>query len=201
MLLGRLCARRVAAPQTALRTARPSSTPWHSAFRRRLHQPASHGRTHQKSSRPILLLASANGLALGTATFVKLSEKDNGGTEQTSEGRMLEVSRDEIEKKTDQVSHGFTRFRHNVVYYLDVLLWEPLCTGVRFLQLAVIFVPVILSVPAIWIGPRQPERDNERSGTLWWYASLVRAMEWAGPAFIKVRHVRMRSPERRLTCE
>lgn len=201
MLLGRLCARRAAAPQTALRTARPSSPPWNSAFRRRLHQPASPGRTPPKPARPVLLLASANGLALGTATFVKLSEKDNGGTEQTSEGRMLEVSRDEIEKRTGQANHGFTRFRHSVVHYLDVLLWEPLCTGVRFLQLAVIFVPIILSVPAIWVGRRQPDRDNERSGTLWWYASLVRAMEWAGPAFIKVRHVRRGAPARRLTCE
>jgi aarF domain-containing kinase len=99
---------------------------------------------------------------------------------------MLEVSRREIEKEADNTNHGFTRFKHNVVYYLDAYIWEPLCTGVRFLHLVVIFVPVIISVPAIWIGSRQPDRDNERSGTLWWYSFLVKGMEWAGPAFIKV---------------
>jgi aarF domain-containing kinase len=49
-----------------------------------------------------------------------------------------------------------------------------------------IFVPVIVTVPVIWFGQRQPERDNERSGTLWWYAFLVNGMERAGAAFIKV---------------
>lgn len=140
------------------------------------------------------MIASVHGAALGTAAFIKLSEKDNEGTDQTAEGRMLEVSREEIEKKKDQTSRGFTKFRHNVVYYLDLWIWEPLCTGVRFLNLVVIFVPVIISVPAIWIGNRQPDRDDERSGTLWWYGFLVQAMEWAGPAFIKVWLKRSLSP-------
>lgn len=133
-----------------------------------------------------MLYATAHGAALGTAAFVKLAEKDNEGTEWTSEERMLRVSREEIEKSKDETSGFFTRFRNNVVYYVDVYFWEPICTGVRLLHLMVIFVPVILSVPAIWIGNRQPDRDNERSGTLWWYRFLVQAMEWAGPAFIKV---------------
>jgi aarF domain-containing kinase len=50
----------------------------------------------------------------------------------------------------------------------------------------VIFVPVILSVPAIWFGRRHSDKDGERSGTLWWYGFLVRSMELAGPAFIKL---------------
>lgn len=99
---------------------------------------------------------------------------------------MLEVSRKEIRKGIDQGQPGLARLVHNVVYYLDVLIWEPICTGARFLQLVVIFVPVIFAVPAIWCGRRQPHRDNERSGTLWWYGFMVRAMECAGPAFIKL---------------
>ena len=99
---------------------------------------------------------------------------------------MLEVSRKEIKKAVDESDTGLTRIRHRVVLFLDLYIWEPVCTGARFLQLVVIFVPVFLTVPVIWIGGRQPERDNERSGTLWWYGFLVKAMEWAGPAFIKV---------------
>lgn len=133
-----------------------------------------------------MLYATVQGAALGTAAFVKLAEQSDEGSKLTSEERMLHASREEIEKSKDETSDGFTRFRHNVVYYLDVYFWEPVCTGVRFLHLVIIFVPVILAVPAIWIGSRQPEHDNERSGTLWWYKFLVQAMEWSGPAFIKV---------------
>ena len=124
--------------------------------------------------------------ALSPAVFVQLSEKDNNGTEQTSETRMLAASREEIAKKLSDDDHGFSRFRHGIVLFLDVYIWEPVCTGLRFLHLVVIFVPVMLTVPAIWLGSRQKDHDNERSGTLWWYWFLVNSMERAGPAFIKV---------------
>ncbi|KAK1754286.1 putative serine/threonine-protein kinase abkC [Echria macrotheca] len=132
-----------------------------------------------------ILLAAANA-GLATAAFVQLSEKENTNAEDTAEMRMLEVSRREIKKTVSEDDRGLTRLRHQVLVFLDLYVWEPICTGVRFLQLAVIFVPVILTVPAIWLGPRQPHRDNERSGTLWWYGFLVKSMEWAGPAFIKL---------------
>ncbi|KAK6858171.1 ABC1 family protein [Apiospora arundinis] len=127
-LLGRLCARRGTA-QIAPKATRCFSPRWHStpAFK---HFSSSSG-SRARSSRPTILLAAAQGTLLGTAAFVKLSEKDNepGDENQTSE--------------------------------------------------------VILAVPAIWVGTRQPDHDNERSGTLWWYGFLVQAMEWSGPAFIK----------------
>jgi aarF domain-containing kinase len=132
-----------------------------------------------------MLLAAA--VSLSPAAFVQLSEKDNGGTEQTAEGRMLEASRDEIEKKVGADVHGVRRVKETICLYLDLYIWEPACTGLRFLHLVVIFVPVIVTVPAIWFGRRDRERDNERRGTLWWYWFLVKSMERAGPAFIKVR--------------
>jgi aarF domain-containing kinase len=125
-------------------------------------------------------------VSLSPAAFIQLSEKDNGGTELTAEGRMLEASREEMKKKLADDVHGFRRVRHNIVYFVDVYIWEPICTGLRFLHLVVIFVPVMATVPALWIGKRDPKRDNERSGTLWWYWFLVKSMERAGPAFIKV---------------
>jgi aarF domain-containing kinase len=131
-----------------------------------------------------LVFAAAVGLS--PAAFVQLSEKDNGGTEMTAEGRMLEASRDEIKKKVDEDVHGLKRVRYSIVLFLDLYVWEPVCTGLRFLHLLVIFVPVLATVPALWLGPRDPKRDNERKGTLWWYWFLVRSMERAGPAFIKV---------------
>ncbi|KAK3401771.1 hypothetical protein B0T20DRAFT_402559 [Sordaria brevicollis] len=134
----------------------------------------------------ITLWAKATNGALATAAFVSLSEEDNSGTEQTAELRMLAASREEIEKKVGEEVTGLRRIGKKILLFLDLYIWEPLWTGIRFLELVTIFVPVIITVPAIWFGERQPDRDNERSGTLWWYGFLVQAMEWAGPAFIKL---------------
>lgn len=101
---------------------------------------------------------------------------------------MLAASRSELKdaKTVSDDAHGFSRFKDTIVLFLDLYVWEPLCTGLRFLHLVFIFVPVIVSVPAIWVGKRVKERDSERTGCLWWYGFLVRGMERAGPAFIKV---------------
>ncbi len=115
------------------------------------------------------LFATAGGsAALGAVAFVQLSEEDDGNPEQTAETRMLEVSRTEMVKTVAPDDRGFSRLRHKAALFLDLYVWEPLCTGLRFLHLAIIFVPVVAAVPAIWLGRRQPERDNERTGTLWW---------------------------------
>ncbi|KAI1343147.1 ABC1 family protein [Xylariaceae sp. FL0016] len=181
-LLGRFCARRVLLLRP--RTRSPASlVRWHSRFRHHFSSPSL--RRNASHSRSRILNAATTG-ALGTAAFVKLSEKDNGDTEETSEGRMLEVSREELKKTVDHDEKGIKRLGHYIVIFLDQYVWEPICTGVRFCHLVVIFVPVILAVPAIWLGPRQPNQDNERSGTLIWYNFLVYAMESAGPAFIKL---------------
>ncbi|RFU36233.1 hypothetical protein B7463_g9, partial [Scytalidium lignicola] len=131
-----------------------------------------------------IILVATTGLS--PALFVALSEQDNGETDQTAEGRMLEASREEIRKKVPEDDRGFTRFRRQLVLALDLYIWEPISISLRFLRLVMIFVPVIVAVPAIWIGPRVKERENERKGTLWWYSFLVRSMERAGPAFIKL---------------
>ena len=206
LFLGRICARRAYTqipPRILPRIPRGSGTkqsqftrlytgcsPKSSTLSSVVGRTGRTGRTSRGSrfNGNILKAAAATGGALGTAAFVKLSEKDNGGTEQTAEGRMLEVSRGELKKEVDDSETGLTRLGHQILVFLDVYLWEPLCTGVRFLHLVVIFVPVILAVPVIWVGGRQPNRDNERSGTLRWYAFLVKSMELAGPAFIKVRN-------------
>ena len=92
-----------------------------------------------------ILLAAVGATALSPAVFVALSEKDNGGTSQTGEGRMLAASREEIEKKLSDDDVGLSRIRHGIVLFLDVYIWEPICTAFRFVHLLSIFVPVIVS--------------------------------------------------------
>ncbi|KAI0908766.1 putative ubiquinone biosynthesis protein [Ustulina deusta] len=179
--VARFCARRIIA-RAPTRSVHANLGRSSSTFRCALFRSA----TRRKyPARGVVLKAAVNGV-LGTAAFVKLSEKNNGGTEQTAERRMLQASTEELAKTVDGDKTGLSRWTQEVVLVLDVYLWEPLCTGVRLCHLVAIFVPVILSVPAIWIGRRHPNRNNERSGTLWWYNFLVWSMEAAGPAFIKL---------------
>ncbi|KAL7792313.1 hypothetical protein V8C43DRAFT_283083 [Trichoderma afarasin] len=184
LLLGRLCGRTLFRPyllrQTGLGLRRIDGLHnWiHTARRTGWKEGRTRGR--------IALRASAGAAALGTGAFIQLAQTDNGGTEQTGELRMLEASRDEIRKTIDDNDRGISRVVQQILLFWDVYIWEPICTGTRFLHLVVIFVPVILSVPAIWFGRRHPDKDGERSGTLWWYGFLVKSMELAGPAFIKL---------------
>lgn len=122
---------------------------------------------------------------LSPAAFIALSEEDTGDG-KTPEKHMLEASRAEIAKDIPEDVHGLTRIWKTLYLLVDTFIVEPIATTFRFLHLVIIFVPVIGTMPFIWLGRRQKNRDNERSGTLWWYSFLVRSMERAGPAFIKV---------------
>ncbi|KAL8765331.1 MAG: hypothetical protein Q9209_007557 [Squamulea sp. 1 TL-2023] len=122
---------------------------------------------------------------LTPAAFVRLSEEDNGDG-KTPEEHMLEASREEIRKAVPDSVHGLDRVWRSVYIFLDLYVYEPIATGFRFLHLVIIFLPLIGTIPVIWLGRRLKERDNVRAGTLWWYGYLVRSMERAGPAFIKL---------------
>ncbi|KAI1442257.1 ABC1 family protein [Annulohypoxylon stygium] len=182
ILLGRFCVRRCFqhVPKTTTNIRQ-----LHSTFRSRLLSSSPWQNSRNSQYRGRILRATAHA-ALGTAAFVKLSEKDDKDTEQTAEGRMLEASREELKKTVDNDAGVLYRAGSKIIIFLDLYFWEPLWTGVRFVELVFIFIPVILAVPSIWIGSRQTSRNNERSGTLWWYNFLVRSMETAGPAFIKL---------------
>lgn len=123
---------------------------------------------------------------LSPAAFVALSEEDTGDG-KTPEEHMLEASRAEIAKEIPEDIHGWRRAWRGFYLFMDTFIIEPIATTFRFLHLVVIFVPVIATMPLIWLGGRRKDRDNERSGTLWWYSFLVHSMERAGPAFIKVQ--------------
>jgi aarF domain-containing kinase len=85
---------------------------------------------------------------------------------------------------------GFSSIRIIKVYIL-----EPISTFFRFLRLAMLFGPVILTAPMLLVGtPAASKRrragvvvdEGERWGAVWWFGFLVRQMEKAGPTFIKL---------------
>lgn len=126
--------------------------------------------------------------ALSPAAFVSIAEEkdENGDGEKTYEQHMLEVSREELAEYVPERLRSSRKWRKAIWRILQTYVLEPVATGLRFLHLVVLFVPVVVTVPIIWLGKRQPDRDNERSGTIWWYGLLVAAMERAGAAFIKL---------------
>ncbi|EJD51979.1 ABC1-domain-containing protein [Auricularia subglabra TFB-10046 SS5] len=72
-----------------------------------------------------------------------------------------------------------------VLDFLRRRILEPLRTSGRFVHLLVLFLPVILTAPALLLG-HVDRASGERAGALWWYGFLVSQMEHAGPTFIKL---------------
>ncbi|KAF7325444.1 ABC1-domain-containing protein [Mycena kentingensis (nom. inval.)] len=83
---------------------------------------------------------------------------------------------------TEERLHVGTRSRA----FFHAKVWEPLLTATRFVYLFVLFVPVILTSPMLLVGRTADEYQGERWGAAWWYSFLVKRMESAGPAFVKL---------------
>jgi len=138
------------------------------------------------------------------ALAAEIKAKDDRNVEDqdqtTTELRMLQVSDQEYEdsRSIPKDASWLRRFFKTIQYTLRDWIWEPAATGVRFVHLAAIFIPVIVLIPLVWIGGRMPHKDHERSGTIWWYGFLIRSMERAGPTFIKV--CCCSSGQKNLTC-
>ncbi|RKP26712.1 ABC1-domain-containing protein [Syncephalis pseudoplumigaleata] len=70
---------------------------------------------------------------------------------------------------------------------IHALLIEPIMTGWRFLQLVVIFLPCVLTIPVLVCTRAHPPASTPKeSWHVWWYNLLARQMELAGPSFIKL---------------
>jgi len=189
-LFGRQCCR-PGLPKLATRAfTRPSTAA--SRFRRQFATPNFKGRTILWSG---AAAGAAGGAILSPLAFVDVANDKSGHGEKTHEEAMLEASRKELDEQVPHALRHSTKYRRGIYFFIEDYIIEPIATGFRFLHLIIIFVPVIVTIPAIWLGSRQPDRDNERSGTLWWYGFLVGSMERAGAAFIKVRAVTLDSED------
>ena len=107
----------------------------------------------------------------------------------TLEQSLLDTSEEERLDQLYEINPDrstFYRFFKRIKIAFLKYVFEPIATTLRFIQLVIIFVPVFATIPLIFIGQRDPEAYNERTGTLWWYRFLVKQMERAGPTFIKV---------------
>jgi aarF domain-containing kinase len=185
LFAGRQCLRqgfqRSAAPYLNRATHRPFTSA--NFIRQHFATPRFGGRTI------ILWSGAAGGAVLSPLAFVGIANEKSGDGEQTHEEAMLEASRKELDEQVPKSIQHSAKYRRGLYFFIEDYIIEPIATGLRFLHLIIIFVPVIVTIPAIWIGQRQADKDNERSGTIWWYGFLVSSMERAGAAFIKVRQL------------
>jgi aarF domain-containing kinase len=157
-----------------------------SSIRQRIFTPSRHYSAFRPPKPPAGVKRILCAGALGPAAFVTISQNGDDDDGKTGEQQMLEASRKELDEHVPKRLQNSKRVRKGIYFFIEDWIIEPIATGVRFLHLVIIFVPVILTVPAVWIGARQKDKSNERSGTLWWYWYLVWSMERAGAAFIKV---------------
>ncbi|GAA5971763.1 hypothetical protein JCM11641_001505 [Rhodosporidiobolus odoratus] len=92
----------------------------------------------------------------------------------------------------DDRTPGFIR---RIRRFLRDYVWEPISTSFRFLHLALIFLPVMVTASILALElvddsrdrrRGRPKREKERITTRWWFQLLVHQMELAGPTFIKL---------------
>lgn len=102
---------------------------------------------------------------------------------------MLKESERERKEKAREVPAGLSLMRQLMrrtrILVVEYII-EPLATGFRFINLVMIFAPLILTIPVVCFGSRVGGNTGERSGTLWWYGFLIAMVDKAGPTFIKV---------------
>lgn len=130
-------------------------------------------------------LATQAGLSL-FASGVHLEAKVLADKRTAQPANIIPQVKTEIVKEFQRPSF-WRRLKRYLEDMLEDYVIHPVLTIWRFGVLAVIFLPLILTAPAVFIRKRQKDLHDERSGTIWWYSLLVRHMEMAGPTFIKVR--------------
>ena len=136
---------------------------------------------------------AASGLTLGYFSLIPAKRIHNDSdmaqlSDTTLEEEMLLESDEERRDRRFGISKDRSRF-HRICRTIKVkfliYIYEPVATCFRFVQLAAIFIPVIISCPAVFLGAREPG-EEDTNGAIWWYGLLTRQMESAGPTFIKL---------------
>ncbi|GAA5900292.1 hypothetical protein JCM5296_003031 [Sporobolomyces johnsonii] len=96
------------------------------------------------------------------------------------------------QKRSDDRPPGILR---RLLRLFSEWVLEPISTSARFVHLALLFLPVLVTAPILALELVDESRDRRkgrekgertRTTTRWWYRLLVHQMEWAGPTFIKL---------------
>lgn len=125
------------------------------------------------------------------------SSSSSSNTSDQDDSLEFAPSIEEQELYSLSKSNLIARVYHSITSTLTIYILEPLGTTKRFIFLALLFIPVILTSPMLLVGRRREggrrrgrrlsKKDKgQRWGAVWWFGFLVKQMERAGPTFIKV---------------
>ncbi|OUM52700.1 hypothetical protein BVG19_g1911 [[Candida] boidinii] len=103
-----------------------------------------------------------------------------------SSQRQLEEEEKSIRKKKTESGNKFLQIYYRISYFLIDKVFEPIITVGRFIELTVIFLPILLLCPISYFGKKNHEKSGERSGTLIWFKYIRISAELAGASFIKL---------------
>lgn len=176
--------------------------------RRKLLSNANEEANHSRYSYRTVLLASATAIATLTPTDERehpANEAASVPDDQTREEALYQASRTELEdaaRGLDKENASFLYIWYkNIVRWFYKLCYNPVATSLRFIQLALLFGPVLITFPIVLVGPKVALGMNrlygiieddvspsskDRVGAIWWFKYLTWTMEMAGPSFIKV---------------
>lgn len=139
---------------------------------------------------------AAAGAGASVVTYLTLHR--NSFREEGSEDQALAPVHPPQESTAEQLLDDDEPNRpRSVLQHVGLLLFryliEPILVTKRFLVLALLFGPVILTSPMLFVGKSKTvtsstgqEIHGERWGALWWYGFLVAQMGRAGPTFVKL---------------
>lgn len=188
-------------PPTATRSTLTSSRTFHSSFHKSAPPSTSFRSFFSSSSRsrlpyllivPVVIGATSATLFLESEPPVTHSFSLDSIHDSIDEPKADEFLRPDLEDSSITLLPDSIR---RVLYFLRDYVLEPLSTTRRFIHLALLFLPVLITAPVLLLelldGSRdkrrgRARRDGERTTTTWWYRFLVGQMERAGPTFIKV---------------
>lgn len=127
----------------------------------------------------------ALGLTLGVSLVIsrpihnEMLTPDSAG--DTFEQGLFFASQRELENDHRNFREVRLSSRFGWLYRLRFLftdyIWEPIRTVGRFLELSVVFLPVVLTLPVSWCGKR---------GLRLWYKVVTKSLEHAGASFVKL---------------
>lgn len=81
----------------------------------------------------------------------------------------------------------FLGLLYRIGFFLSDYVVEPLVTFARFLELTALFLPLLLTAPICWMGPRDKNStDKTRAGARIWYIYLRWTAQVAGASFVKL---------------
>lgn len=145
-----------------------------------------------RDPRPLRLMVMA-GVSVGVIIYLRRRPVKNDSAHLDSFRHHLQPT---PPPQSDIVASSPSEPPLTFIRIIEIYILEPIGTFFRFLHLACLFVPVILSSPMLLVG-KPGKRHRSRSGrpineeeqtwgAIWWYGFLVKQMERAGPSFIKL---------------